>query len=65
MKYILFILLVNPIPQTAVMGEYTSMDDCFEGRDVLVERMGRPIINYQAVCVIKGEANGFISTNAF
>lgn len=53
MKYILFLLLVNPSPQSAVMGEYTSMDKCFEDRDIVVERIGRPIINYQVVCVIK------------
>lgn len=63
MKYILFILLVNPTPQTGVIGEYSSMDGCFEARDTVIERIGRPIINYQAVCVIKGENHGFISTN--
>ena len=37
------------------LGEYENMDTCFESRDVLVERLGRPIINYQAVCVKKVE----------
>lgn len=54
MKYILFLLLVNPVPQVGVVGEFDSMDKCFEARDRSVKEMGRPIINYQVVCVIKG-----------
>jgi hypothetical protein len=32
-------------------GRYNSMEECFEARELLVENVGRPIINYQAVCV--------------
>ena len=32
-------------------GSYDSMVECFEVRDEIVERIGRPIINYQVVCV--------------
>lgn len=30
---------------------FKTMDSCFETRDMLVEKMGRPIVNYQVVCV--------------
>jgi hypothetical protein len=31
------------------------MDECFDARDRLVEVIGRPIVNYQAICVIQEE----------
>jgi hypothetical protein len=38
---------------TGTVGEYSSMDECFANRDKIVEQMGRPIMNYQAICIIK------------
>ena len=35
------------------IGTFDRMDQCFEERDQIIETMGRPIINYQAVCVAK------------
>jgi hypothetical protein len=34
---------------------HTSMEECFIARDDIVEIMKRPIINYQAICVIRDE----------
>jgi len=31
------------------------MEECFIARDDIVEIMKRPIINYQAICVIRDE----------
>ena len=39
-----------------VMGVHDKMDACFRHRDAVVEQVGRPIINYQAVCVTVGES---------
>ena len=30
---------------------HAKMDECFLRRDELVEQFGRPIVDYQAVCV--------------
>lgn len=34
-------------------GVYKSMYECFEARDTLVEEAGRPIVNYQAICILR------------
>jgi len=39
----------------AEVGTYDSMDACFNDRDMVIEKIGRPIINYQAVCVAKAK----------
>ena len=38
-------------PLHANMGEFDGMDTCFEEREMMVEKIGRPIINYQVICV--------------
>jgi hypothetical protein len=30
---------------------YTSLNDCFEAREITIQKWGRPIINYQVICV--------------
>lgn len=53
-KYVLiFILLTSDSYKTELVGEYNTMNECFEKREQLVEFMGRPIRNYQAICIIK------------
>ena len=32
-------------------GVFDTMNVCFDAREQLVEQLGRPIVNYQAVCV--------------
>jgi uncharacterized membrane protein YphA (DoxX/SURF4 family) len=32
-------------------GVFDTMNECFDAREQLVEQLGRPIVNYQAVCV--------------
>ena len=36
-----------------VMNVFSSMDDCLQQRETLVEEIGRPIIDYQAICIHK------------
>lgn len=53
MNFVLFLILIS------VNGDFTLTDvdrfetlsECFEGRELLVESVGRPIVNYQAICV--------------
>jgi len=38
--------------------DYATMDQCFDRRDQIVESIGRPIVNYQVVCILrKGNAS--------
>ena len=30
---------------------YARTDDCYDAREAVVRKLGRPIVNYQAVCV--------------
>lgn len=54
MNYILvLILMTSRGPELAVGGEFKTMAECFERREELVQFMGRPIVNYQAVCIIE------------
>lgn len=42
----------------SVMGtisEHDSMTACFDAREKIIEEKGRPIVNYQVVCVAKME----------
>lgn len=52
--YILVLItaLTNNI-KTEVMSIDPTMAECFEERDKLIEIYGRPIIDYQAVCIRK------------
>jgi hypothetical protein len=54
MKWVLiYITLSGDFGKMADYGEYDSMEGCFDAREHLIEAAGRPIINYQAVCVAK------------
>ena len=56
MKWVLvFIVLTTDEVMLAEVGTYDSMDACFNDRDMVIEKVGRPIINYQAVCVAKAK----------
>ena len=50
--YLLVVIMLNGlIPHAATDGELTSMTECFDKRDEYVEAFGRPIRNYQIVCI--------------
>lgn len=50
MQWIMFLILFNG--QIVTNGEmYDKMEDCFTAREIAVERIGRPIIGYQVICV--------------
>ena len=55
MTYILLLISLSTTGnfETETMQTFNKMDDCFEGREILVKSIGRPIINYQAICIIK------------
>ena len=54
MKWLLvYIALTGDRVDVNQMAMFNSMDECFDARDKLVEVIGRPIVNYQAVCIIK------------
>lgn len=54
MTWLLFIItLTFDGPIYEYEGAYLTMDECFDAREIIVEEYGRPIINYQAVCVAK------------
>lgn len=35
------------------LGEYKSMEECFDAHDKVIEEFKRPIINYRPVCVAR------------
>ena len=52
MIYILFLLQVSgDVFSAQPVQTFDNMDDCFAARNVLVQQIGRPIVNYQAICV--------------
>jgi len=55
MSWILFIILINnnAPPSLTKLAEYDTMEVCFEERQKVVKQLGRPIVNYQAICVRK------------
>lgn len=58
MKWILiYIILQGNFGKMISYGEYDTMNGCFDARDKLIEAVGRPIVNYQAICIIKDEEN--------
>jgi len=53
MKWILvYIALTGERVDVNKMAAFNSMDECFDAREQFVEVIGRPIVNYQAVCII-------------
>jgi hypothetical protein len=53
MTYVLVLITLFVSPETQYVGEYQTLSDCFAEREELVKSIGRPIINYQAVCIIR------------
>lgn len=54
MKFILVLITIVALNDvdTKVLGVYNTMEECFDAREAVVELVGRPIQNYQAVCII-------------
>lgn len=40
------------------MGIHPRMDDCLGARAALIEEIGRPIVNYQALCIMTDQVKG-------
>ena len=54
MKWLLvYLALTGDRVDVNKMAAFNSMDECFDARDRLVEVIGRPIVNYQAICIIQ------------
>jgi len=58
MTWILFVIFVNG-SQYYVQPDsvYQEMESCFARREQIVEEVGKPIINYQAVCIAVDQGN--------
>jgi hypothetical protein len=62
--WMLFALSVHGVdkghqPQLAYGGMFQTMEECFKAREVAINNIGRPIMNYQVVCIpkkLEGEA---------
>lgn len=53
MTWVLFVILMGSDGWTVVAdSKHSSMIDCFERRDFVVQKLGTPILNYQAVCAV-------------
>jgi hypothetical protein len=58
MIYILFLIQLSGTQfATQQIANFGTMDECFDAREQLVEDIGRPIVNYQAVCIIQKNIN--------
>jgi hypothetical protein len=52
MIYILFLIQLSGSHfVTQQVANYNTMDECFDAREMLVQEIGRPLIDYQAVCI--------------
>ena len=56
MVWILFIIGIDGLAQgkPPMIGAYppvATMTECFEKRESVIQELGRPLINYQAVCI--------------
>jgi hypothetical protein len=40
------------------LNMYPRMDDCLGARAELVEKLGRPIVNYEALCILTDQVKG-------
>lgn len=54
-EWVLFVILMVSPTNVEVKhhGTYPTMEECFEAHELVVERFGRPIINYRPVCMQK------------
>ena len=55
MKYVLILISLTHggTFESSEVKTFDRMDECFKAREDTVKMLGRPIHNYQAVCVIK------------
>lgn len=54
MKYLLIVVfLTTPSQEVTLKTEYPTMLECFDAREQVVDFIGRPIVNYQSICVQK------------
>jgi len=54
MKWVLVYIMLTPdFAKLATYGTYETMPECFDAREQLVEAVGKPIINYQVICIPK------------
>jgi len=53
MSWILVLITVSntSFHTVAEIDRFNTMGDCFQARQELVKEIGRPIINYQTICV--------------
>jgi hypothetical protein len=51
--WLLVAVILNPagVPLTYIGGVYTDMDSCMAKREEAVNQFGRPIKNYQVICI--------------
>lgn len=53
MSYLLFLIILTTKGfDVQVVDTFETMDDCFVAREQIVQQIGRPIENYQSVCII-------------
>lgn len=55
MEYILVVIVLLSNGHETREVAYPDQDTCFEAREYVILEYGRPIINYQAVCIPKAE----------
>lgn len=54
MKWILvYIVLTTDFAKLETYETYDTMPECFDAREQLVDTVGKPIINYQVICIPK------------
>ena len=56
MTYLLILIVVlqtGGFEATQIGSEHANIDDCFGAREETVKKLGRPLINYQVICVAK------------
>ena len=54
--YVLVLIVLSSFQETVAVsriGQYQDLSKCFDAREQIVKKLGRPIVNYQAICVIK------------
>jgi hypothetical protein len=48
---LVFIALNGANVDSSLLGQYKSMELCFDAREQAIEVIKRPIVGYQAVCI--------------
>jgi len=56
MIYILFLIQLSGTQfATQQIANFGTMDECFDARELLVQEIGRPVVNYQAICIAQSQ----------